>query len=70
MFFQIDFFNISTDAKIDNIFTTIYGTIKNDTFYDDLYAYQKMCEAERKAQLEKEREKLKKKDFKSSFYSS
>ena len=40
---------------------------KIDYTYDDLEAYQKMREAERKAQLEKEREKLKKKDFKFSF---
>jgi len=40
---------------------------KIDNTYDDLEAYQKMREAERKAQLEKEREKLKKKDFKFSF---
>ena len=40
---------------------------KIDYTYDDLEAYQKMREAERKAQLEKEREKLKKKDFKLSF---
>ena len=40
---------------------------KIDNTYDDLEAYQKMREAERKAQLQKEREKLKKKDFKFSF---
>jgi len=40
---------------------------KIDNTYDDLEAYQKMREAERKAQLEKEREKLKKKDFKFNF---
>ena len=40
---------------------------KIDNNYDVLEAYQKMREAERKAQLEKEREKLKKKDFKFSF---
>ena len=34
---------------------------KIDYAYDDLEAYQKMREAERKAQLEKEREKLKRK---------
>ena len=40
---------------------------KIDYTYDDLEAYQKMREAERKAQLEQERKKLKKKDFKFSF---
>ena len=35
---------------------------KINTSYDDLYAYQKKREAEREAQLEKEREKLKKRD--------
>ena len=40
---------------------------KIDNTYDDLEAYQKMRKAERKAQLEKERENLKKKDFKLNF---
>jgi len=40
---------------------------KIDYTYDDLEAYQKIRGAKRKAQLEKEREKLKKKDFKFSF---
>ena len=40
---------------------------KIDNTYDDLEAYQNMREAERKAQLEKERENLKKKDFKFNF---
>ena len=37
---------------------------KIDTSYDDLDAYQKKKDAEREAQLEKEREKLKKKEVK------
>ena len=37
---------------------------KIDTSYDDLDAYQKKREAERKAELEKAREKLKKKEVK------
>ena len=40
---------------------------KIDTSYDDLYAYQKKREAERVALLEKEREKLKKKEIKFIF---
>ena len=40
---------------------------KIDTSYDDLDAYQKMREAERAVQLEKEREKLKKKEIKFNF---
>ena len=43
---------------------------KIDYTYDDLEAYQKMREAERKAQLEKGRENLKKKDFKFNFSAS
>jgi hypothetical protein len=40
---------------------------KIDTSYDDLDAYQKMRDAERAVQLEKERAKLKKKEFKFNF---
>jgi hypothetical protein len=40
---------------------------KIDTSYDDLDAYQKKREAEREAQLEKEREKLKKNEVKFNF---
>ena len=40
---------------------------KIDTSYDDLDAYQKMRDAERTVQLEKEREKLKKKEIKFNF---
>jgi hypothetical protein len=40
---------------------------KIDNNYDVLEAYQKMREAELKAQLDKERENLKKKDFKFNF---
>jgi hypothetical protein len=40
---------------------------KIDTSYDDLDAYQKMRDAERAVQLEKERAKLKKKEIKFNF---
>jgi hypothetical protein len=40
---------------------------KIDTSYDDLDAYQKKKDAERKAELEKAREKLKKKEVKFNF---
>ena len=40
---------------------------KNETSYDELDAYQKKRDAERKAELEKEREKLKKKEIKFNF---
>jgi hypothetical protein len=40
---------------------------KIDTSYDDLDAYQKKRDAERKAELEKAREKLKKKEVKFNF---
>ena len=44
-------------------FTEKQGT----SVYDDLYAYQKKRVAEREAQLEKEREKLKTKEIKFNF---
>ena len=40
---------------------------KNETSYDELDAYQKKRDAERKAELEKAREKLKKKEVKFNF---
>jgi hypothetical protein len=40
---------------------------KIDTSYDELDAYQKKKDAERKAELEKAREKLKKKEVKFNF---
>ena len=48
----------------------IYSTIAIAyfvTIYDDLDAYQKMRDAERAVQLEKERAKLKKKEIKFNF---
>jgi DNA repair exonuclease SbcCD nuclease subunit len=43
--------------------------VKEKTSYDDLDAYQKKREAERKAELDKAREKLKKKEVKFNFIS-
>jgi hypothetical protein len=43
---------------------------KIDTSYDELDAYQKKRDAERKAELEKAREKLKKKEIKFNFIAS
>jgi hypothetical protein len=40
---------------------------KIDTSYDELDAYQKKRDAERKAELDKAREKLKKKEVKFNF---
>jgi hypothetical protein len=51
--------------KIEN--PALYKSITEKTSYDELDAYQKMRDAERKAELEKARAKLKKNEVKINF---